>query len=95
MVFCVGLAVGLANKKKAEAGFTSLLGYLVYNMDEYEVREEKAKEVLNYIDKNITDFFAGEKDPSNDAQWSEFLSTLKDIGREELMKVAQNAYDRK
>lgn len=69
--------------------------YLVYNMDEYEVREEKAKEVLNYIDKNITDFFAGEKDPSNDAQWSEFLSTLKDIGREELMKVAQKAYDRK
>lgn len=30
LIFCVGIAVGLANKKKAEAGFTSLLGYLVF-----------------------------------------------------------------
>lgn len=30
LVFCVGLAVGLANKKRAEAGFTALLGYLVF-----------------------------------------------------------------
>lgn len=30
LVFCVGIAVGLADKKKAEAGFTSLLGYLVF-----------------------------------------------------------------
>ncbi|HCW52564.1 MAG TPA: PTS glucose transporter subunit IIBC [Clostridium sp.] len=30
IVFCVGLAVGLAKKKKAEAGFTSLLVFLVF-----------------------------------------------------------------
>lgn len=30
LIFCVGLAVGLANKKKSEAGFTSVLGYLVF-----------------------------------------------------------------
>lgn len=30
LIFCVGIAVGLANKKKAEAGFTSLLGFLVF-----------------------------------------------------------------
>lgn len=30
LIFCVGLAVGLANKKKAEAGFTALLGFLVF-----------------------------------------------------------------
>ncbi|SFH57426.1 PTS transporter subunit EIIC [Pisciglobus halotolerans] len=30
VIFCVGLAIGLAKKKKAEAGFTSLLGYLVF-----------------------------------------------------------------
>lgn len=30
LVFCVGLAVGLADKKRSEAGFTSLLGYLVF-----------------------------------------------------------------
>ncbi|EXJ23963.1 PTS system, maltose and glucose-specific IIC component [Alkalibacterium sp. AK22] len=30
LIFCVGIAVGLADKKKAEAGFTSLLGFLVF-----------------------------------------------------------------
>ncbi|WP_161878505.1 PTS transporter subunit EIIC [Alkalibacterium sp. MB6] len=30
LIFCVGIAVGLADKKKAEAGFTSVLAYLVF-----------------------------------------------------------------
>lgn len=30
VIFCVGLAVGLAKKKKAEAGFTALLAFLVF-----------------------------------------------------------------
>lgn len=30
IIFCVGLAVGLAKKKKAEAGFTSLLIFLIF-----------------------------------------------------------------
>ncbi len=30
IIFCVGLAVGLSKKKKAEAGFTSLLVFLVF-----------------------------------------------------------------
>src|SRR5690606_15819737 len=30
LIFCVGLTVGLAKKKKAEAGFTAVLGYLVF-----------------------------------------------------------------
>jgi PTS system maltose and glucose-specific IIC component len=30
LIFCVGIAIGLANKEKAIAGFTSLLGYLVF-----------------------------------------------------------------
>lgn len=30
LIFCVGLAVGLADKKKSEAGFISLLAYLVF-----------------------------------------------------------------
>lgn len=30
VIFCVGIAIGLARKKKAEAGFTALLGYLVF-----------------------------------------------------------------
>ena len=30
VIFCVGLAVGLANKKKSEAGFIGLLAFLVF-----------------------------------------------------------------
>lgn len=30
LIFCVGIAVGLANRKKSEAGFTALLGFLVF-----------------------------------------------------------------
>nr|WP_304215012.1 PTS transporter subunit EIIC [Fredinandcohnia onubensis] len=30
LIFCVGITVGLANKEKAVAGFTALLGYLVF-----------------------------------------------------------------
>lgn len=30
VIFCVGLAVGLADKKKAEAGFIALLAFLVF-----------------------------------------------------------------
>lgn len=30
LIFCVGIAVGLADKKKSEAGFTALLGFLVF-----------------------------------------------------------------
>ena len=30
LIFCVGISIGLANKKKAEAAFTSVLSYLVF-----------------------------------------------------------------
>lgn len=30
LIFCVGIAVGLANKKKGEAGFTAMLAFLVF-----------------------------------------------------------------
>ncbi|UZH05431.1 PTS transporter subunit EIIC [Heyndrickxia coagulans] len=30
LIFCVGITVGLARKEKAIAGFTALLGYLVF-----------------------------------------------------------------
>lgn len=30
LIFCVGVAVGMADKKKAESGFTAMLGFLVF-----------------------------------------------------------------
>lgn len=69
--------------------------YMVYTQDEYELREDKQGVVNSYINEQVTQFFSGQKNPADDAQWNEFLNTLKEIGREELMEVAQNAYDRK
>lgn len=69
--------------------------YMVYTPEEYEVREELAGTVNEYINEEVINFFSGEKDPSNDTVWNEFLSTLDEIGRKELMDVAQSAYGRK
>ena len=67
---------------------------LVYTTEEYETREEKASTVNSYIIQEVTLFVTGEKDPNNDTQWNEFLKTLDSLGREELMKICQSAYDR-
>jgi hypothetical protein len=67
---------------------------LVYSNEEYEVREEKAATVNNFIATETNYFVSGEKNPSDDSVWNEFLTTLRSIGREELMKVCQSAYDR-
>lgn len=69
--------------------------YLVYSPEEYEVREEKQGIVYSYIVEQTTQFFSGQKDPANDAQWNEFLDTLTELGRKELLDIAQSAYDRK
>ena len=67
---------------------------MIYTDAEYELREEKAGTMNTYVIDEVIQFVAGEKDPSNDAQWNEFLSTLETLGREELMKVCQSAYER-
>lgn len=67
---------------------------LVYSTDEYEIREDKASTVNSYITTETNYFVSGEKDPSDDTAWNEFITTLNAIGRNELMEVCQNAYDR-
>lgn len=68
---------------------------LVYTQEEYATREMKAGNVSNYINEQIVLFIAGEKDPTDDAAWNEFLTTLDGLGRSELMEICQKAYDRK
>ena len=68
---------------------------LVYTDEEYAVREEKAGTVDSYILSESTLFVSGEKNPTDDAAWNEFLDTLKEIGRNDLLKVCQSAYSRK
>ena len=68
---------------------------LIYTKEEYEIRENKASTVSSFISKEVVLFIAGENDPTNDAAWNEFLTTLESLGRSELMKICQDAYDRK
>lgn len=68
---------------------------LVYTKEEYETREEKAGTVGSYIGEQIVLFVSGEKNPKDDAAWNEFMTTLDQIGRSELMEICQKAYDRK
>ena len=81
----------MQNGKKQEGD----MGKLVYTQEEFEIREEKAGSMQNYVNSQITLFMKGDPDPRNDASWNEFKDTLQQIGRAELMKVAQDAYSRK
>ena len=71
------------------------LSNLVYTPEEYEKRELKQGNIYAYITENIVLFMTGEKNPNDDAAWNEYKSTLKSLGREDMMKIAQDAYDRK
>ena len=68
---------------------------LVYTTEEYETRELKAGNVSSYISEQSTLFATGDKDITDDKIWNEFKTQLKSLGREELMKIAQDAYTRK
>jgi len=68
---------------------------LLYTQDEYAVREEFHSTATNYYRKQVNLFISGQLDPNDDAAWNEYKTTLYDIGRDKLMKVAQDAYDRK
>ena len=67
---------------------------LVYTVEEYELREAKLTDVNSFLNNWTIYFASGEKDPSNDSVWEEFVTTLKSLGREEIMGTVQSAYER-
>lgn len=71
------------------------LSGLVYTTGEYELREEKAGTVYSYINQQVVLFTKGEQNARDDKVWNEYKSTLQSLGRDELMKIAQDAYNRK
>ncbi len=75
----------------------TVVGNLVYTTEEYEIREEKANSIGTYIQEQLRVLSTGEngKNILDDAVWSKFQSELKSQGREDLLKVAQDACDRK
>lgn len=82
----------LMNAGKKQEG---MLARLIYTSEEYDVREDKSAAVSSSINENTVLFMRGEKDPRNDKAWNEFKTTLNQLGRGELMKIAQDAYNRK
>lgn len=67
----------------------------VYTQDEYAIREQYASKTTLYYREQVSLFISGELDPNDDKVWEKYTSTLKEIGRDKLMKVAQSAYNRK
>lgn len=70
------------------------IGDLIYTQQEYEIREEKQGTLATFMTNAMTLFVSGEQDPGNDTDWNAYLSDLKKYGREDLQKIAQDAYSR-
>ena len=81
----------MSNAKQPEELATRLL----YTQDEYEIKEELDATVAEYYREQINLFASSELDPNDDATWDKFKTQLYEIGRDKLLKVAQDAYDRK
>jgi len=69
--------------------------YMSYTTEEYETQETYTTPVSNYVNEAMTNFFSGEKNPASDTDWNEYLQNLETTGRSKLLKVAQDAYNRK
>lgn len=48
----------------------------------------------SHISQSRALFATGEKNPSNDADWKEYLDTLEEYGESKFIKIVQGAYDR-
>ena len=81
----------LANARQPE----ELAVDLLYTQEEYEIREDLANIVNGYYREQTNKFISGQLDPNDDATWNEYKTQLYEIGRDKLLKVAQDAYDRK
>ena len=65
---------------------------LIYTEDETDTISEIQQNIDSYRKDMITRFIIGDLDI--DSKWDSYISELKSIGVEELIKTAQSAYDR-
>lgn len=71
-----------------------LVRELTYTAEEYESRSEYNAMIKQHIVEARNYFILGTKDPSNDADWQQYLNDLEKLGLPEYMKIMQTAYDR-
>jgi len=65
---------------------------LVYTDDEETIKEDLEGTFGSYVKESITLFSCGEKNPSSDSDWNDYLDTLEQCGASDLLKVYQSAY---
>lgn len=68
---------------------------LVYTQDEYDYRESKSGTCESFIKEQSILLMQGEKDINDDGVWNEFKSQVEKLERSKMMKIAQDAYNRK
>lgn len=65
---------------------------LVYTDSEETTKEKLEGTFGSYVKEALTLFACGEKNPSSDSDWKEYLDTLEQCGLSDLLKVYQSAY---
>ncbi|MBO4410860.1 MAG: hypothetical protein J5794_01535, partial [Lachnospiraceae bacterium] len=67
---------------------------LVYTDEEETFRSEYKTLASEYVESARAGFIVGEFDPNKDSDWDAYLKTLESLKFDELLKIAQSAYER-
>ena len=65
---------------------------LVYGAEQYEEKTELASAIHPMILTARNSFINGEKDPSNDGDWNEYIQNLNMLGLEDYQNLMQEVY---
>ena len=70
------------------------VGHQVYTDEEYEIRSEIASKCYTYTNESMVKFISGLLDPNSDADWNEYVKTVKDLKMDQIVDIAQDVFDR-
>ena len=65
---------------------------LIYTEDEMEIVNEVQQNVTSYLSDTVTRFIIGDLDI--DKEWDSYIEELKAMDVEQMLEIAQTAYDR-
>ena len=68
--------------------------YTEYNQEETDWRDENYLDIVDYMKQSRVEFCGGKLDPSNDAQWQEYVDNMKALGYDKWLEIAQTSWDR-
>ncbi|MBQ6645144.1 MAG: extracellular solute-binding protein [Clostridia bacterium] len=67
---------------------------IIYTQEEAEATSENRANIRSYIREARTQFVAGDLDPNNDADWENYINTLKSYNYEDVLAIDRAAYAR-